>query len=110
MEILTHPFTYALIGVLAGTAVGFLLRKRVVEGHQQNIKTQSKQIIENAIVEAEQLKKEALLQSKEEAILIKQDAESELKADRDDLREEKRQVLKKESRLKKNGTASIRKK
>lgn len=101
MEILTHPFTYILLGVLAGTAVGFLLRKRFVEGHQQNIKTQGKQIIENAIVEAEQLKKEALLQSKEEAILVKQDAENELKADRDDLREEKRQVNKKREQVKK---------
>lgn len=101
MEIFTHPFTYVLIGVVGGTAVGFLLRKRVVEGHQQNIKAQSKQIIENAIVEAEQLKKEALLQSKEEAILIKQDAENELKADRDDLREEKRQVQKKREQVKK---------
>lgn len=110
MEILTHPFTYALIGVLAGTALGFLLRKRVVEGHQQNIKTQSKQIIENAIVEAEQLKKEALLQSKEEAILIKQDAESELKADRDDLREEKRQVLKKREQVKKEWDSLDKKK
>ncbi len=101
MEILTHPLTYALVGVIGGTAVGFLLRKRVVEGHQQNIKAQSKQIIENAIVEAEQLKKEALLQSKEEAILIKEDAENELKADRDELREEKRQVQKKREQVKK---------
>lgn len=101
MEILTHPLTYVLIGVIGGTAVGFLLRKRVVEGNQQNIKAQSKQIIENAIVEAEQLKKEALLQSKEEAILVKQDAENELKADRDELREEKRQVQKKREQVKK---------
>ncbi len=100
MENSIYPFIYILCGVLAGTLGGVFFRKRFVEGHQQNIKVQGKQLIENAIVEAEQIKKEALLQSQEEVIQIKKDAEYELKADRDELRDEKRQVNKKREQIK----------
>ncbi len=104
MDLLSHPLTFVSIGAVVGVVVGFFLRMRLVEGHQQNIKMQGKQLIENAIVEAEQLKKEALLQSKEEAYLVKQEAENELKADRDDLRDERRQVKKKRELVKKEWT------
>jgi ribonuclease Y len=100
MGILYHPIVFACLGICAGLVLGFLLRKRFVEGHQNNIRSQSKQIIENAIVEAEQLKKEALLQSKEEAYQVKQALELELKAERDELKDEMRQLNKKREALK----------
>ena len=100
MDILTSPIVLALCGLLVGLAAGFFVRKLLVERHQENIHTQSKQLIENALVEADQLKKEALLQSKEEAYLIKQSAEQELKDDRDELKDEKRQLNKKRDALK----------
>jgi ribonuclease Y len=100
MGILYHPIVFACLGICAGLVGGFLLRKRFVEGQQNNIRTQSKQIIENAIVEAEQLKKEALLQSKEEAYQVKQALEQELKAEREELKDEMRQLNKKREALK----------
>ena len=100
MGILNHPVVFICLGIIAGLIIGFYLRKRFVEGHQSNIKVQSKQIIENAIVEAEQLKKEALLQSKEEAYLVKQALEKELKGERDELKDEMRQLNKKREALK----------
>ena len=100
MGILNHPVVFICLGICAGFVIGFFLRKRFVEGHQSNIKAQSKQIIENAIIEAEQLKKEALLQSKEEAYLVKQALEKELKAERDELKDEMRQLNKKREILK----------
>ena len=100
MGILYHPVVFICLGILAGFAVGFYLRKRFVEGQHSNIRAQSKQIIENAIIEAEQLKKEALLQSKEEAYLVKQALEKELKAERDELKDEMRQLNKKRETLK----------
>jgi ribonuclease Y len=100
MGILYHPVVFVCLGIFAGLSVGFYLRKRFVEGQQGNIKAQSKQIIENAIIEAEQLKKEALLQSKEEAYLVKQALEKELKAERDELKDEMRQLNKKREALK----------
>ena len=101
MDLLNHPSIFITIGLLFGATVGFYLRKRFVEGHVQNIKDQARQLIENAIVEAEQLKKEAQLQSKEEAYQVKQAAEDELKSDRRELKEEWGQLNKKRDQLKK---------
>ncbi len=109
MDLLNHPSMFVFLGLLLGVAIGAYLRKRIVEGHRQNIKDQAKQLIENAIVEAEQLKKEAQLQSKEEAYQVKQAAEDELKADRRELKEERSQLNKKRELLKKEWDSFDRK-
>ena len=109
MDLLNHPSIFVFLGLLLGVALGAYLRKRIVEGHRQNIKDQAKQLIENAIVEAEQLKKEAQLQSKEEAYLVKQAAEDELKADRRELKDERSQLNKKREMLKKEWDSFDRK-
>lgn len=80
------------LGFLAGAATGFLLRKFYGESHQKNIKNQARQMIENAIFEAEQIKKEALLLNKEEAYRMKQEAEQEIMAGMADLQDERRQL------------------
>ena len=67
MDHLTLQVVLVPLGVFLGAVLGFSLRKHFVENHQKNIAVQGKLIVENAIIEAEQLKKEALLQSKEEA-------------------------------------------
>lgn len=100
MSSLGYPFLFACVGVLIGLLVGFYLRKRVTESNEKNIKIQSKQIIENAISEAERLKKEALLQSKEAAYQVKQALEEELKAEREELKDEQRQLKRKRESLK----------
>ncbi len=100
MDFINHPFLIAGFGLLAGTFLGLFLRKVIVEGNEKNIKTQSKQIIENAIVEADQVKKEALIQSKESAYQVKQALKEELNAERDDLKDEQRQLKRKRDSLK----------
>jgi len=100
MDLLNHPSIFVSAGLLMGVMFGFFLRKRFVEGHRQNIKEQAKQLIETAIVEAEQLKKEAQLQSKEDAYQVKQAAEEELRADRRELKEERKQLKKSQDQLK----------
>ena len=101
MDLLSHPSLFIVIGLAAGLLIGFFLRKKLADNHFQNLQAQGKQIIENAIVEAEQSKKEALLQSKEEAYKLKQMVEKELKADRGDLKEEKQLLNEKRELLKK---------
>jgi len=101
MDLLNHPSIFIFLGLLFGILFGFYLRKRFIEGHTQNIKVQAKQLIETAIVEAEQLKKEAQLQSKEEAYQVKQAAEEELKVDRRELKDERQQLNQKREQLKK---------
>ena len=83
---------FVLVGIIAGIAIGIYIRKRFTETHQKNIENQSKQLIEKAIREAEQIKKEAQLQSKDEAYQLKQEAER-------DIRERKSEIVLEEKRL-----------
>lgn len=101
MDLISLQALLLVAGLAIGIAIGFLVRKKLAENQFQNLKHQGKQIIENAIVEAEQRKKEALLQSKEEAYKLKQLVEKELKADRIELKDEKQQLSKKRDLLKK---------
>lgn len=79
LGISVQTLAFLFLGGLIGIAAGFYIRKRVVEAHKLNIEEQGKQLIENAILEAEQIKKEASLQSKDEAFQLKQEAETEIK-------------------------------
>ena len=83
---------FSAVFLVAGIVAGFYLRRKLVEGNQANIEAQRRQIVENAIQEAEQIKKEASLQSKEEAFLIKQDAEKEIQDSRRELKDEQRRL------------------
>ncbi|PIE69668.1 MAG: ribonuclease Y [Deltaproteobacteria bacterium] len=108
---LDNPFFLLFVGVavVAGAVGGYFFRKKYSEGQARNIEEQGRQIIENAIIQAEQLKKETLLQSKEEAYQIKQDVEKELKADRDALKSEERQLSRRQDSLKKEWESYERK-
>jgi len=96
----SQPYFLIILGVITGAFVGFFLRKSLVEGNEKNIKDQSRQIVETAIVEAEQLKKEALLQSKEAAYKVKQALEEEIRIERDELKDEHKQLRRKRDGLK----------
>jgi len=109
MDILSHPYLFICISLLIGISLGIYFRKLVVEAHEKNIKLQSNQILEKAIVEAEQLKKEALLQSKEAAYQIKQALEAELKTERIEFKEEQQQLKRKRDSLKREWDSFDRK-
>jgi ribonucrease Y len=87
-----------IAGVFAvGALGGFLVRKQLVEAKQQNIEEQARKLIENALSDAEQIKKEALLQTKDEEIRLRKEAEKEIKKLKADvLSEEKRLTQKSE--------------
>lgn len=86
--------TLLLLGfdLIAGMVIGFFLRKKLVEGNQANIEAQGRQIIENALHDAEKTKKEILLQAKEEAYQVKLDADREAKLGRQELKDEQRRL------------------
>lgn len=85
----------AVINFIVGLGIGIYLRKRLVEGNQRNLEAQGRQIIENSISEAEQIKKEALLQAKEEAYQVKQEADREIKISRQELKDDQRRLNRK---------------
>ncbi len=86
--------TLLLLGfdLIVGAIIGFFLRKKLVEENQANVEAQGRQIIENALQEAEQIKKESLLHAKEEAYQTKKEAEEEIKASRQELKDEQRRL------------------
>ena len=79
MDFLNQSMILLPIALIGGAVCGFFIRKRFVEGHLANINAQGKQIVETAIVEAEQIKKENLLKSKQAVYKQKQAAEEEIK-------------------------------
>jgi ribonuclease Y len=80
------------LNLFVGAVVGYFLRKKLVEVNQKNIEAQGRQLIENALVEAEQVKKSAVLQAKDEAYQAKKEAEKEIKASRNELKDEQRRI------------------
>lgn len=86
---------FLLVGVAAGIALGFYFRKVFAEAKKENIEMQGKKLIENALAEAEQIKKEALLQSKDDAYQLKQEAEKEAKNRKKEVVEEEKRLIQK---------------
>lgn len=95
MDINILSLFLAGMALLIGAVVGFLLRKKLAEDDQVNIKTQRRQIIENSIHDAAKTKKESLLLAKEEVYQIKLEAEKEIKQSRYELKDEQRRIDKK---------------
>ncbi len=92
-------------GFAVGVAAGAFLRKRFVEGHKANIESQGKKIIETALFQAGQIKKESVLKAKEDAYQQKQIAQEEIRKERQDLKEETSRLGQKKEALKKEWLA-----
>lgn len=86
---------FVLAGAALGIVGGFFIRKLFLEARRENIEAQGKKLIENALAEAEQLKKEASLQIKDEAYQLKQEADREIKERKRDLVEEEKRLIQK---------------
>jgi ribonuclease Y len=71
------------------------VRKKFIEDRTENLEAQGRKLIENALAEAEQIKKEAVLQSKDEAFALKQEAEKDIKALKKDVLEEEKKFIQK---------------
>ncbi len=96
---------YVVAGLIAGIVGGVFLRKLLVEGHAADINTQGKKILETAISEAKQVKKENLLKAKEAAYKQKQLASDEIRREKQDLKEEVNRLGQKKGALKKEWLA-----
>ncbi len=91
--------SYIAGGLVAGVILGILFRKRLVEGHRDNIESQSKKIIETAISQANQIKKDSLLKNKEDAHKEKQIVGEEIRQERNKLKDELQQLVHKKGQL-----------
>ena len=86
------PVMIAIASLIAGIALGYLLRKLITRKELQSSENLSVRIVEEAKKEADNIKKEAILQAKESVLKTK--AESEREA-----RERKTELDKLEARL-----------
>jgi len=68
---------YSILFFALGITAGFLLKKKMEESKQQDIEGQRRKLLENALGEAAQIKKDAELQRKAESLQLRQDAEKE---------------------------------
>ena len=98
-----NPIIAAVIGLLAGCAVGFLLgrswwkfdSKRQVESAEE----EAKRIVNEAYKSAESKKREALLEAKEEILKSRSEFEKEEKTRRADLQRQENRLQQKEENL-----------
>ncbi len=91
----------ALICAAAGAAVGFLLRKRVVEGKVASAEEACSKILQDAQKEAANLKKEAKLQAKEEMYKAKAEFEKESRNKKGEMQKVEARLTQREENLEK---------
>ena len=84
-----------ILSLIAGVFVGFLIRKRFLESRLENIEDQGRKLIENALSEAEQIKKKVSLQIKDESYQLKIAAEQEFQELKAGLLEKEKRVAQK---------------
>ncbi|MEW6595799.1 MAG: ribonuclease Y [Thermodesulfobacteriota bacterium] len=84
-----------LVAVAGGVGLGIALRRFLLEARQQNIEAQGRKLIEKALAEAEQIKKEAALQSRDEALQLKQEVEREVRDRKKEVAEEEKRLIQK---------------
>ncbi len=82
-----------------GIVAGFLFRRFLSEKKMESLDAQGKKLIEEALAQAEQIKKEASLQIKDDAFKAKQEAEREIKARKAEVIEEERRYSQKLDQL-----------
>ena len=97
-----QPFPWALVCVLAivfllvGILVGYILRKSKAEKTIGSAETQAKNLILDAENRAEALRKELVAEAKSEVHQIKMEAEKDIKERRDDVKKSERRITQKE--------------
>ncbi len=89
-----------IVGALVfGVAAGVFGRKGIVEKRRGNAEAQAKEILQNAIRDAESVKKESILSAKEEIIQMKKEADFDVKERRKEVSRLERRVTQKEETL-----------
>lgn len=83
------------IQVVIGIALGVFLRKRFVEARKADFEEQGRKLIEDALNEADQIKKEASMHIKDEAYQLKVEAEKEIKERKADIIAEEKKLSQK---------------
>ena len=90
---------FAVVFLLVGILVGYILRKSKAEKTIGSAETQAKNLILDAENKAESLRKEALAEAKAEAHQLRVEAEKDIKERRDDVKKSERRITQKEESI-----------
>ena len=89
----------ALVALVVGGAVGFLIRKSVAEKKIKSAEAEAQRVKDEIIKAAEAKKKEVLVEAKEEILKQRSETERELKERRNDVNRLERRAIQKEENL-----------
>jgi ribonucrease Y len=95
----------ALLALLIGVVAGYLIRIKQAKNRLESVEALSQKMVDDARREAENLKKEALLQAKDQLYQMKLEAEAESKDRRRELTSWEKRLDKKEEGLDKNASS-----
>ena len=113
MNTVTVAIIAALVALVVGGAVGFILggihRKRVAEAAIGSASQEAARIVNNAMTEAEQKKKETVLEAKDEIHKLRSETERDLRERRAEVQRQERRIIQKEESLDKKVEAQEKK-
>ncbi|MCR4418788.1 MAG: ribonuclease Y [Clostridia bacterium] len=95
--------------LLAGTLIGYWLRKRLAEAQIASAEAEAQKILQEAVREAEAKKREAVLEAKEEVQKLRSELDREVRERRSELQRLERRLVQKEESLERK-TESIERK
>lgn len=99
MNIILEYSIIAVVMVLIGLGVGYMMRKNIAEGKLNRAETEAARIVADADRLAESKKKEALVEAKEEIHKLRSEADKENRDRRNELQRLERRILQKEEHL-----------
>ena len=88
-----------ILGLLAGAAIGFVVRKALAEREVDSAEARAKTIMATAEREAEASKREALVEAKAEALRLRTESEADLKSRAVDLDKKEDRFAQREATL-----------
>jgi len=92
-------YAFAIVALIIGTVIGFYIRKKSDEKNVAGAKANAEAIVDDAIKQAQILKREALFEAKEENIKYRNEVEQELKERRNEANRTENRLIQKEENL-----------
>lgn len=99
METVVTIIISALLALVVGIVVGYLIRKSISEAKISSAEDLAKQIVEEGRRNAESAKREALLEAKDENHRLRQETENELRERQMEVKNQENRLLQREENL-----------
>jgi len=106
LEYAIYAIVGLIVGIVAGSLIGFAYRKNIAEAKTMRAEEAVKKMIDDAQKRAETIKKETILEAKEEVLRLKNEQEQEFKTRRSELQQAENRLIQREEALEKKIAAA----